>query len=837
MRTEDGHNGSGAAGGRHPARHRPAVGLALALIAGILAAWRLDPSAAWLVGAGALTVATAAILAVRRPASHLTVLAVLAVVAVLGGVRYWLAATPLDPAHIGRFATDRRALVRLAGRVVTQPHVRDPARSKEAFQPVLGPSTRFYLEAKWLTHADVRRRASGRVLVMVYDPVAGVDAGDRVEIVGRLTRPSGPANPGQHARPGSRLAAILTTDHAEAVTRLASEWSASGAGVLAALRRHMASTLDRHLDARAAGALKALLIGDRRRIETDLKRAFVVTGTAHLLAISGLHVGLVAAMAWWLLRLVRVPERAALIAVVGVAFLYALVTGLHAPALRACVMIALLALGGLVQRDPDHINSLALAAIVVLLVDPTDLFRAGFHLSFVATLGLLLFADPLRHILQSVGQRLSDAREGQRLASVARPGRRRLLRRRLGHALRRAFVVCLVAWLVTVPLSAHYFRHVAWVCPLATLVAAPCLWLTLTSALLMCVAGAFGLADALAPAARASFHLLEGTVTLFANVPGSGALHGWSPPLGAVALCYVGFGVVALRNRLGLSTRRIALALVLVAAGAVWRTCSDPAPSVPEVTVLDVGHGQCSVLRTPEGHTILFDAGSLTRTGGAWRTVERALIAWRVNRIDLVVLSHPDIDHYSALPGLLTAFPVGGVVVPRRFLTSADPEVARLLEHIRADDVPLRVVEVGDVIDGFEPLRLTVLHPGSDSGLVSDNDVSLVVLATYGDLRVLSTGDLQEAGIAALLACGAPLQAEVLLAPHHGRYEPNLDALLVAVEPGVVLISGPLTERVQRALPVYEKQGRRVFVTGRCGAITVRLASEPHPRTWRRPLD
>ena len=821
-----------------PPRHRPAAAAAVAIIIGIAVAHEFAPSGWVLLAAGFGAAALGVVVMRRRPGSRRAFWMVLALVALVGAARYRLAVTPLDPAHLGRFATADPALVRLTGTVVGQPHIRDPERSRDTFRPVLGPATIFTLSADGLEHGTQSRRAAGRVLVICHEAAPDVGAGDRVAIVGRLTKPVGPSNPGRPTRPREALAAVLTTDHARAITPLERRTRRLGLRIVGALRRHMADTIRRHLNDDHAAMMLALLIGDRDRIEGDLKRSFQVTGTAHLMAISGLHVGLVAAMTWGLARLVRIPERIAYMLVVAVAVLYALVTGLHAPALRACAMIAVLALGALARREGDLINSLGLAAAAVLLVDPLDLFRAGFQLSFVATLGLMLFVDPVEDGLRRIGARVWRKRLDRRKIAAAAGRRHRSLPPRYSRAMRQVVAVCLVAWLVTMPLTAYYFRFVAWLCPLATLVAWPFLWLSLAGGVAMCVAEAVGLGAWAAPVARVGLDCLAGVLRFFASVPGSDVFSSLLPTLGTVLLCYAGLAVLALRRRWGVSARRLGLALAVIAGGVVWSVLADnPAPADPELTVLEVGHGQCAVLRTPEGRTVLLDAGSLTRAGGAWRTVENALIALRVRRIDLIALSHTDRDHYSALPGLLGAFPVGAVALPDRFLTSDDQDVHRLMDLLKARRVPLRVVRAGDSITDFDPLVLDVLNPGPDADDLSDNNASVVVRARYGSRAVLATGDLQEVGIDALLSRGADVTADVLLAPHHGRFEANLHALVQAVGPRVAIASGPRVARVEQAMPVFRAGGAAAFVTGSDGAVTVTLSPDAlRIRTWRAPV-
>lgn len=804
--------------------------MAIALLAGVLVARLVSPGGGLLLAAGAIFSAAAVWCAVRRPGRRITTAAVLGVVFVAGAARYWLAVTPLDPAHLSRFATDQPILAHLTGVVVTEPHAR---RLEES----LLRATFFAVEAEALGSGAFSRRAAGRVLVVVHEDVTDVHCGDRVRMVGRLIAPSPPTNPGQRVRPGRPLAAVLTTDHREAVVPIPGGPFRGAPRLIALLRRQMARTVSSHLHPEHRAVMLALLIGDRWRIERDLKRSFAVTGTMHLLAISGLHVGLVAAMTWGLLRLVGVPPRPAYLLVLAAALLYGAVTGWHAPTVRACAMIGVITLGALLRRDVDLLNSLALAAVLVVFLDPFDLFRAGFHLSFVATLGLVLFVRPVDQAVgRATGRLFARWRDRRRLAAAA--GRHRpSIPPRWRRALRQTVIVSIVAWVVTAPLSAYYFGRVAWLCPLATLAASPLLWLALSSGLVMCAASLLNAAHLVAPLTGTSLGLLGEVVGAFARLPGSGALDRLRPTTGMLVLYYGALVLVALRGRLGVPPRRVALAVGITAAGLAWTVALfDPAPAGLEVTLLEVGHGQCAILRTPEGHTVLLDAGSLTRAGGAWRTVADALVALRVRRIDLAVLSHPDHDHFSALPGLLEEFPIGAVVVPQRFFDSAEADARQVLRTLKEAGVPTHTAAAGEAITGLEPLTLEVLHPGAEPADWSDNDLSLVIRAVHGSTGVLVTGDLQERGIAALLSRRRDLAADVLIAPHHGRYEGNLAWLVAAVRPALVAASGPATPRTVQGLAVYRSAGATALLTGEVGAITILgTAGGLEVRTWRTP--
>jgi competence protein ComEC len=810
--------------------------VAVALIVGIIAEREWAPSPVALVGLGAAALVAATALVVWRPGSRLARAGVLWLVAAVGATVAWLAATPLDPADLDRFAGPEPALARLVGRVVSEPHVSDPNRGHQVFRPVFGPSTSFALDTEALVHQGMERRVSGPVVVIVREPVGHVHGGDRVAVVGRLTAPGGPTNPGERSQRLPRLAAFLTTDHAEAVTRLAGPSGGAPFSLIGALRRHLANTITRRLPPRQAGLLLAILTGDRRRIESDLKRAFVLTGTLHLLAISGLNVTLLAGAAFWLLQRARLPERPALGLATAFVFLYAMVVGFEPPVLRAAVMVAVIMLSRLFRHDAESINSLGVGAVIVLLADPGALFEASFQLTFVTTLGILLFAGPMdRWLHAGLRVALHGRRDRRAIEAAARTPRRPRLRLNTPffRIPRQTVGASWVASAVAAPVTAYYFRFLAAINAIATPLVLPFFWLAVVLGMALCILEVFGLGALVAPIVALDLRVMGSLLEFFAMLQGDPRVFDCTVGLGTVLICYTGFGVFALRYRLNLTKGRLALALWLTAAGAAWSLARDVSPpAAPELTALDLGHGQCVLLRTPEGRSVLFDAGALFRRNAA-ATIEHALLALGVRRLDLIVLSHPDLDHFSAVPELLSAFPTGAVAVSSAFLEAESPEPKRLLALVADAGVPVLTVGAGDAIAGLEPLALTVLHPSEKDRALGDNDQSLVIQASHGSTSALTTGDLQSAGIDALVRRGWPAAAQVLVAPHHGHAERHLAALVEAVKPRRVVVSGPGGPRVDLARPAYTAGGASLHLTGDLGAITVTLSPDLPVRTWR----
>jgi competence protein ComEC len=274
-----------------------------------------------------------------------------------------------------------------------------------------------------------------------------------------------------------------------------------------------------------------------------------------------------------------------------------------------------------------------------------------------------------------------------------------------------------------------------------------------------------------------------------------------------------------------------------IVAGAAVGSMAGGEPPLRGV-VAAVGHGCGIVLRTPEGRCLVFDAGRLGAPAAARRSMAAVLWSEGITRIDTLVISHADTDHFNAVPELLERFAVAAVVVPAALLTSESPAVRDLLERFRERGIPLQTVEAGDSFAVDRQCRVRVLHPtraaadqaGTGSAAVglrfpsreADNQTSLVMAVESAGRRWLLTGDIEGEALAGFIAAD-PDSCDVLVAPHHGSRTSLPAGIAVATKPKVVLVSGgrnPSWTEV-RAAYAAAAAGAAVLNTGGTGAIAV----------------
>jgi competence protein ComEC len=539
-----------------------------------------------------------------------------------------------------------------------------------------------------------------------------------------------------------------------------------------------------------APLVEALVLGRRDDLDPQWRQVFADAGVAHLLAISGLHVGIIAA--WTLLlarRLLSLRRASQLMAVVVWAYVGLL--GYPAPAVRSAAFISLKVVAGIRQRHPPADAVLAATVLAVAVLDPLAAGEVGAWLSVAATWGT---GYALR--------RLPPAGRNQPVVS--------LLAASLG------------ATLATAPITALVFGTVAPIGLLTNLVAVP------LSA--VAVPGIFASLVLGAPVAAGTGLVLAGierSAMLAAAVPG-GQVHGTPDARFAVIwLLVLLAGLWVCRPRQGGGAMGLrAAALVAV---TTWTAVVIPAvvaranPGGLSLYMLDVGQGDAVAVRTPRGRWMLIDAGPRSPAGDAGRTVVLPFLRRHgARRLDLVIASHGHDDHVGGLPAVLAA------LTPALMLDPGQPlGTPQYLDALRAADAAgteWRAARAGDTVR-LDSVTLAVLHPTAAwvATHLDPNENSLVVHLMYRDFDALLTGDAGLPAESLLVRAAAP--SEVLKVGHHGSAGATGEAWLDLVRPSVAIISVGAGNRYGHPDPgVLRRLGARgidVYRTDRDGSVTI----------------
>lgn len=595
--------------------------------------------------------------------------------------------------------------------------------------------------------------------------------------------PEPPQNPGQFDYAAyQRRQGILATSW------LTSQSPPTAPELTAGANRSLRATLvsrARQLPGAAGELLATLLLGEPAGDwSSDWRRA----GLAHVLAVSGLHVGLILALVLAVLKLLRLPPRWRY--ALGATFLiaYGSLIGWRPAVWRAIIMALLGLLALATGRRRDWPSAMAAAALCLLVGNPWLLFDAGWQLSFAATWGVLAVGPGITARLPRLPWRLDSL---------------------LG--------ISLAAQIATLPIVLYHFYLVTPLALFSNLLIVPALPLVLGLGVLYLV---------LIPASVVLAPLCAGALTALLTVAhwlGGLPLMSFSPgqpPLLFVALSMALLACMAWPRS---PCPRPWLAVgwvVLIGLSLTWRPLCRFVINRYDFRVLAVGQGEASVLHLPGGAALLFDVGGASAQVGEQIIVPylRHQGTWRVEGI---YLSHLDQDHVIGLGAVLEAFPVQAIYLAEQFIRSDDwPELQEMADRC---GVPLVTLEAGEELQAAA-LRITVLHPVTDlSRPLESNEDCLVLQLAWPNLKLLLPGDIGASSERQLLA-RLHTPVDVLLVAHHGSANSSDERFLSAIRPTLSIISTGPNRYGHPAAAAVERLTRNsgsVLRTDQAGAVLV----------------
>jgi len=607
-------------------------------------------------------------------------------------------------------------------------------------------------------------------------------------------------------------------------------------GYLETLRRPLRQFFHQNLAQEDETLFKALILGERQGITPALREPFNRTGLGHLLAVSGLHIGLVSWVAFFLFKwlftrsyhltlTINVRKAAALLTCIPVV-LYASLAGLQVSCQRAMIMSLVFFGSILLDREKDIWSTLALAAFIILAMEPLALFSIGFQLSFTAVLGILWLAAPLL-------SRKSALPENQ-------PGLKRLLFR-FKRGITGLVIICLAAQIILLPLIVHSFHQVSPVALFANITTIPLLgfWILpagLVAALLFPLSPF--LAAMILHIGATGLHTMMATIRFWSQLPFASFWMVTPDALETVLFYALLFCIFFLRKW---HWTRPALMLVSAAIllDTVYWIHDTSFHHKLRVTFLDVGQGNAALVEFPGSKRMVIDGGGFP---GSSFDVGRNVVApflWhqKITHVDYLVLSHPQADHMKGLVFLAKAFH------PKQFWYngdySRDAAFSELMNTLASRSI--NILLPGSLWRGREisGVRIDILHPPprytplvkNSGSRFSLNDRSLVVKLSSHGQSFLFPGDIQQQGEKTLLK-NAPgkVRSQVLLSPHHGSSTSNSHEFLAAVAPQVCVISCGGKNRFGFPHPSTLQRLRqrkcRILRTDRDGAIRISVSGK-----------
>ncbi len=669
-----------------------------------------------------------------------------------------------------------------------------------------------------------------KLIVTVYNHIPHLMSGEKIRFPARLRPFKNFNNPGRYdyesAMKLKGFACAASVSDGRYIVPMGPGHLPFPRGVSERIQRPVRELFKKRLNPQEYALYRALILGERQGIGNELRQTFNRTGLGHVLAVSGLHIGLVAWVAFFLFKGVLscsygltlktdIRKLAAFMTcfpVLGYIFL----AGFQVSSQRAMIMVLTFLCSLIIGREKEIWSTLALAALLILAIDPHAVFSISFQLSFSAVIGILWLTPAILN----------------RIPAPDRASQRTILKR-LYIYFTGLTVACLSATLFLLPLIAHFFHQISLVTIPANIMVVPILGLwVIPLGLLAAVALPFslGMADFFLHMGAWGLNGMMEIIGFWSRLPGS-SLWVVTPNLFEALLFYTLIVFIFFfKRRLWPKIGLLIVAVLFLADTGYWanRVCFN---KELRVTFIDVGQANAALVEFPGGKKMLIDGGGFPRDHFDVGKMVVAPFLWhsKIRNIDYLVLSHPQSDHMNGLRFIAKAFH------PREFWYNGDavetPSFVELMAIIKEKNI--KKLLPADLVGGrkINGVKVEILHPRPcerSTSLFDNrtrlNNNSLVLKIAYGGKSFLFPGDLEHQGEKALIShAGRSLKSDVLLSPHHGSKNSSSEEFLKMVQPRICVISSgegnfsgfPHKQTLERLLGT----GCRVIRIDQSGAI------------------
>jgi competence protein ComEC len=694
----------------------------------------------------------------------------------------------------------------------------------------------------------------GKIRLTVSGDAPNLSTGDRIVFLGRIRSIRNFNNPGGFDY--QRYMAFKKVWGSAYVSAhkltLVEKNVGKGVGAIISGARHRISNLiDQIGDKEQQGVLKALIVGDRNAISPELRTSFNRVGAGHLLAISGLHIGIIATASFlffkWILSHIRFfllnawTKKGAVILSMVPVLVYGLLSGMSPSTQRAVIMVIVFLMAFLFEREHDLINTLAMAAMMILIIHPPSVFSISFQFSFAAVLAIIYGLSKLPPLWPSDQNR---TRKQKWLKATIK--------------LYYFFMTSFFAVLGTLPLVMHYFNQVSLVGIPANVIFIPLIGFVVVPLGIMAVFLYPLTVSGALVCLKAGSAVLEYVIKIINLISGwtYAAIKTVSPNYLEIFCFYILFWALlnlkslqtgtpfALsKDRSSPSKNSIQKPVVMVVLLTVLMFSADVGYWMYQrywrddlrVTMIDVGHGNASLLEFPYGYNMLIDGGGFSdnRVFDVGASIVAPFL-WqkKIRTIDSIILSHPNSDHLNGLIYIAENFHVKNIWSNHEIADTFGYQM--FIETIKEKDIQMPAYKKITGVHDINGVQIDVLYPPIDFVEKKEmetwrnmNNNSLVLKISFGATSFLFPGDIKaQAEYELVWMVGNKLKSTILLAPHHGSKTSNTEPFLEKVTPEVVVISSRWKSRFGFPHPLvlkrYKAKGCRVLKTAQNGAVSMR---------------
>ena len=671
----------------------------------------------------------------------------------------------------------------------------------------------FKVKAKQIERGDCTIRTEGLILVNTYLGDCPYKYGDVLKIKGKLKKPMGRKNFGEFnyelylAR--ERVFTYLNIWQEKDIQKIGEDDSNFLVSFPLSARDKIKEITKQTLVPPYNYLLVGMLLGEKSFIPPYLKEVFAEAGIMHILAVSGLHVGIIAMALLALLSLLPLPKKLKLFTLILILLMYASITGFRPSVLRATIMFIVLIGGKLINRNRNLNISLFFAAFLILLLNPLILYDAGFLLSFIVT----FFIINLSPILQELYSKI--------VVWIRNP-----------------LAVSTAAWIGIFPLSAYFFSKVSIISIVSNIFIIPLAGIAVILGFVTFFIGLISIS--LAGVIANINYLLLNLITLIAksfSLLPFAYIYVAQPSITVIILYYLTvFFIIEMFCKKTLSQKikkKATLIVLSVILLIIIVQIFYPADNL-KVNFINVGEGDCILIEAPNKINILIDGGGTPQSDfdvGS-KIVIPYLRRKGINEIDLLILTHPHLDHLEGLLPILRQLKVDAVL-DSGFICDVS-EYGEFISTIKEKNIPYYQTKSGDNYIFSKNMEMLILNPPHTSNLDNDSDFnnhSIVVKLYYKNSNFLFTGDIEREAEKRLLVWQNILNSDVLKLGHHGSKTSTTLEFLDKVNPIIAVITvgkNNFGHPSQKVIERLEDRNIKIYRTDEDGTVIIRTNGQEY---------